>query len=389
MPWRGYKLKILVVSKYFEPFKGGVETVVLEVCRRLVKKGYEVTVIASNHEKAFKTTVEKIEGIKVVRTPTWFRFGNAPISPGVFTAVLKEDYDVLHLHSPNSFSNPLAFLANLFKKKPIIVTYHSDIIPHSIIMKVFKPIYENTFKRIILNSAKVIMPTSPQYVEISDTLPKYRKKIMVVPNGISLKEFKPSKKRKNNTILFLGRLIYYKGLDVLLEAMKKVVEEVPDAVLLIAGSGELEGELKKKAKELGIAKNVKFLGRVSEEEKEKLMKQCTVFVLPSVHKSEAFGVVILEAMAYGAPVITTDVSGTVFAAGDAGIIVKHGDSKQLAEAIVKVLKDKTLRKKMTEKGLKHVKKFDWDEIVKKVEKLLPASNQKKNKLKVTPRILKS
>ncbi len=359
-------MKVLIISKYFHPFKGGVETVVFEHAKRLVKKGFAVTVIAHDHKKSRKTKEEVIEGIKVIRIPTLFNFGNAPISPSVFFQVLKEDYDILHLHSPNSFSNPLAFLANLLKRKPVVITYHSDIIPHSLIMKVFKPIYEKTFKKMIFKKAKTIMPTSPQYVKISDTLKEYEEKIVVIPNGIDLRKFKPGKQREKTTILFVGRLIYYKGLYVLLEAMKRVIREIPEAQLIIAGEGELKEELKKKTSKLELRKHVHFIGRVREEEKKKLMSKCTVFVLPSVHKSEAFGVVLLEAMASGAPVITTDVSGTVFAAGKAGIIVPKKNSEALAKAIIKVLKNKKLREEMSKKSIQHVKEFEWDKIVDEV-----------------------
>ena len=156
---------------------------------------------------------------------------------------------------------------------------------------------------------------------------------------------------------------------MLIKAMKRVVEKEPKAHLSIAGSGELKEELEKLVKKLGLKKNISFLNRISNEEMEKRFNESTVFVLPSVHRSEAFGIVILEAMASGCPVITTDISGTVYAAGKAGIVVKSGSVDELANAILKVLKNKKLQEKMSRAGLEHVKKFQWKNIAELTEKV--------------------
>ena len=365
-------MKILVVSKYFKPYEGGIETVVYENTRYLVKKGHEVTVIASEHKKGLKKE-ETIEGIKVIRVPTWFNLSGAPINPGVFLEVIKRDFDIAHLHAPNPFNNVLASIALVLKRKPWVVTYHSDIIGRKgLLFGSLFWFYKNIIQRyFVLGLAKQVMPTSPQYIKISDTLPFIRKsKITVIPNGVDLSKFKPSKsKRKQNEVFFVGRLIYYKGLEVLLKAMKKVIEEIPEAHLNIAGSGKLREELEKLTKKLKLEKNVSFLGRISNEEMKKRFNESTVFILPSIHKSEAFGIVILEAMASGCPVITTDISGTVYAAGKAGIIVKNKSIEELAKAIIKVLKSKRLQEKMSKQGLEHVKKFQWKNIAEMTEKV--------------------
>ena len=365
-------MKILIISKYFKPYEGGIETVVYENARYLVEKGHEVTVIASEHEKGLKKE-ETIEGIKVVRVPTWFNLSASPINPGVFFEVLRRDFDIVHLHAPNPFNNTLASIALVLKRKPWVVTYHSDIVGRKgLFLGSLFWLYKNLIQKyLVLGLAKQVMPTSPQYVKISDTLhfiPK--RKITIIPNGVDLSKFKMKKtKRKSNEVFYVGRLIYYKGLDVLIKAMKKVVEEIPDAHLSIGGSGELKKELQKLTEELGLKKSVSFLGKVSNKEMEERFNKSTVFVLPSVHKSEAFGIVILEAMASGCPVITTDISGTVYAAGKAGLVVKNKDVDTLAKAIIKVLKSKKLQEKMSKEGLKHVKKFQWKNIANMTEKV--------------------
>ena len=109
-------MKILVVSKYFYPYDGGIETVVLENAKHLVKKGHEVTVIASNHNKKL-AKYDKYEGIKIIRVNTWFNLSAAPINPGVFFEVLKQDFDICNLHAPNPFNNIAAVKALILKRK--------------------------------------------------------------------------------------------------------------------------------------------------------------------------------------------------------------------------------------------------------------------------------
>ena len=363
-------MRVLMVSKYFYPVPGGIETNALFIARGLVKRGHHVTVVAADKGKARE---EKVQGVRVIRVPVRGTPGNTPITPGVFSAVLREDFDVLHLHEPNPFMNFLAVKANFLKRKPIVVTYHSDIVSHSPAIKAFKAVYVHGYQRFLtFKLAKVIMPTSPQYIELSDILPKFKKKCFVVPNGVDLHEFRPKTVRKNKNekrVLFLGRLIYYKGLHVLIKAFERVAREVPNAKLVIAGEGKLESQLREQVKQAGLEKRVEFIAkRLTEAETLREFNKCDVFVLPSIHRTEAFGIVLLEAMACGKPIITTDVSGTKYVAENCGIVVKTGDDRELASAIVKVLKSEALRKQMGRKSLAKVKRFSWDRVAELVEK---------------------
>jgi glycosyltransferase involved in cell wall biosynthesis len=352
-------MKILAVSKYFYPVFGGVESVVYYV-EREIAKSENVTVLASGKGP------EKVEGMKVVRLPA-FHVGPTPISPSVFSKILKQDFDICHLHEPNPFQNFFAYLALRLKRKPYVITYHSDIVPHNISMKLFKSFYLIFQRLFLLRNAQCIMPTSPNYVPISDVLPYFKEKLEVVPNGVDLKKFYPRKAKRKKTVLFAGRLIYYKGLQYLIKAMKTVQKKIPDAELIVVGEGPLREEWKKMADELSI--NVTWLGHIPEKEIHKQYQTCGVFVLPSIFKTEAFGIALLEAMACGAPVITTDISGTVFAVGDAGIVVKPKDEKALANAIMQVLKNERVTQEMSRKSLKQVKKFEWKKIAGMTEKI--------------------
>jgi glycosyltransferase involved in cell wall biosynthesis len=348
-------MKILAISKYFPPRYGGVESVVYYNAKNLIKKGHKVTVIAFDKGPYRR---EKFEGVDVVRIPINFEFGAQPISFGLLTEVWKHDFDICNLHEPNPFANVVAYSMLALRRKPYVVTYHSDILlgggkREGIQFKLLKIAYKVLERLFIFRSAKRIMPTSPQYIEMSDTLPGYRDKLEVVPNGVDLSKYTPSKDWKpNHTILFVGRLIYYKGAQY----------------LIMAGDGEMREELETLAKKLGLEKHVNIIGKFRDDVIAEFQK-CGVSVLPSIHKSEAFGIVILESMACGVPVITTDISGTVYAAGNAGIIVKPKDSKALADAIVRVITNPKLAREMREKGLAHVRNFDWKKITEKTEKI--------------------
>jgi len=357
-------MKVLIVSKYFYPVVGGVESNAFYVARELVKKGVEVTVLASGE----KRSKEEIEGIKVIRLPTWLMVGPAPISPGVFTEVLRQEFDIANLHDPNPSQNFFAYLALRIKRKPFVVTYHSDIVPYSLSIKLMKFLYVHLFQRYFLfKKAKTIMPTSPQYVEISDILHHFRHKCSIVPNGVDLAVFKPKNIRHaGKRILFVGRLIYYKGIQYLIRAMPAILKKVPDAKLIIVGEGPLKGEWKALAKKLGVDDKIEWLGRLSNEEMLEEYQKCDVFVLPSIYKTEAFGIVLLEAMACGKPCVGTNVSGTEFVLEDAGIAVDPEDEEQLSTAIVKVLTNKKLAMEMSRKGLAKVKEFDWKKVGEKV-----------------------
>jgi rhamnosyl/mannosyltransferase len=358
-------MKVLIVSKYFYPVFGGVETNAFYVAKELVKKGNEVTVIASGDSYSR----ERIKGVHVIRVPTWLTIGPTPISPGVFNEILGRDFDIANLHDPNPSQNFFAYLALRLKRKPFVVTYHSDIEPHTLSIKLLKFFYVNLFQRFfLLRKARKIMPTSPQYIDLSDILPKFRHKCEIVPNGVDLSFFKPLKSKKGSRILFVGRLIYYKGLQYLIKALPEILEKVPDAKLAIVGDGPLKAEWTALAKRLKVNDRIEWLGKLSDKDMLKQYQKCDVFVLPSIYKTEAFGIVLLEAMACGKPCVGTNISGTEYVLEDSGIAVDPQDEEQLSTAVVRVLTDRKLAEEMSRKGLKKISGFDWPKIADKVFK---------------------
>jgi len=190
--------------------------------------------------------------------------------------------------------------------------------------------------------------------------------IYIIPNGIDLEEIQKSGSKLINinspSIFFVGVLEKVKGMDTLLKAIPFIKKSIPDIYVYIAGSGPLENKLKSLAKKLDIEENIKFLGFVSEDEKYAYYKSVDVCVFPS--RYEPFGIVLLEAMACGKPVITSNVGGIPFVVedGKTGLLFESENVEDLAEKIVILLKDEKLRRKMGDAGLERVKEFTWNKI---------------------------
>jgi len=359
-------MKILIISKYFYPKRGGIEEVVHKTAKELVKNGIGVTVIASDEvEKK-----EVIDGINVIRVPTKFSLSGSPISPGIFLEIIRNDFDVCDLNEPNPFSTLFAFLALSLKNKPYVISYHSDITRFSF-LRFIKWFYVDVFQRFFLmRGAKKIMPTSPNYINNSDILPYFKEKIVVIPNFVEVKNEKISNvKHKDFRLLFVGRLIYYKGLEYLIRAMPLVAKEIKNVKLIMFGDGQLKEELKKLANELDVEKYIVWCKNLSDEEKIKEYKKCDIFILPSIYKSEAFGVVQLEAMIYGKPLISTNIEGSgvtfVNKNNETGIVIPPKDPEALKDAIVKLWKDKKLRTRYGKNGRKRVEKYFSSEKISK------------------------
>ncbi len=356
-------MKVLQVSKYYYPVLGGIENYVYSLCNALKGK-VDVEVLASNTENRMRKDV--VEGIRVTRLPLLGSFLNAPITSNYLGFLESNGADIIHIHMQNPCAVFLALFSSAIRKKKLVITYHSDIYG--------KPFgfLADFFNELILSRADAILPTSGNYVRTSNVLKKFRDKITVVPIGIDIDSFKTTRKIKSEaeaikkrfslpegkTLLFVGRLIPYKGVEYLMESVPEILKREHDAKLVIIGSGKLENKLKIMSKALGIGSRVVFLGSVKNI--VPYYHACDVFILPSVNRAEAFGMVQLEAMACGKPVISTEVgSGTSFVNrnGESGIVVRPKNSKALSNAILKLLGDGTLRRRMGNNAYRRAKKF--------------------------------
>ena len=343
-------MKILQTPVRFKPYIGGVENYVYELSKQLVRQGHEVKVICAN-ESAPKAQ-DLIEGIEVNRLKYIGKIANTNITPLLAVKLLSEEFDVIHTHLPTPWSADWSAITSFLRRKKLVVTYHNDIVGKGV-SKYIAKFYNMTMLKFILGRAHKIIITQAKYPDYSPHLKKYKDKIVVIPVGVDTKRFRPMKKIKksNNTVGFLSVLDEYhryKGLDYLLKAIAHAKEKIPDIKLMVGGSGALFLEYKKMAKELGIEKNVEFLGFIPDNKLAEFYNKLEVFVLPSTsYEQEGFGIVALEALACGTPVITTDIAGIAkdIKRQNPGIAIKPKDADDMARMIIKLLskKSKTIK----------------------------------------------
>lgn len=346
-------MRILQLGKYYHPVQGGIETHVKTLCEGLAKR-HRVTCAVSS--TSFVGGREKMNGVSVVRfgklVPGWKPIN--PLLPG-FVRKNARKFDVVHVHMPS----PSAELSCLFARpKRLIVTYHADVVG-----KVGGTAYR-WMQRRVLEKADKILVSSKEYRDSSPVLKPFRKKCVVVPLGVDIARFSPKAGKGAPVFLFVGRLVAYKGLPFLLKAMKSVKGE-----LMIAGEGPLRRKLERRARRLGVARRVKFLGGVAQKELPGLYQKAGVVVLPSISRAEAFGIVQVEAMASGRPVISTRLRTGVEVVnqhGKTGLVVPPKNAYALAKAMSRLGSSAALRRRMGAAGGRRAKGFTVGRMVERV-----------------------
>jgi glycosyltransferase involved in cell wall biosynthesis len=342
-------MRVVQLGKYYYPHKGGIETHLRLLCQSL-KGAVDIEAIVFNTGRRTERNSE--EGVPITRCGNLITVASSPVSPSMVWELSKRKYDVLHLHVPN----PLAAAAYLASRKPkhaLVVSHHSDIIRQARLLRLVSPIM-----RRVLARADSILVASPNYLASSAELEGFRSKCRVVPYGLNLQEWAPNADTLRKAahiraqypgpiVLSVGRLVYYKGFDVVIEATQGAA-----STLLIVGDGPLRGDLEAKVRAHGLDGKVVLVGEV-EGSLLPYYLAADVFVLASVARSEAFGIVQLEAMACGLPVVNTALdSGVPFVSRheDSGLTVPPGDARELAAAIGRLLGDSKLRKQYGERG---------------------------------------
>lgn len=369
-------MKILQTPVRFYPFTGGVENYVYYLSRELVNSGNQVKVVCANEPDI--ESKQRVEGIEVERLPYMGKIANTNITTGLPGALSDGDYDIIHTHIPTPWSADWSAFYSNSKKKPLVVTYHNDIIGQGLASLVAR-IYNSVGLNYVLKTAAKIIITQPGYLQSSSHLAKYRDKIEVIPNGVDVEKFQPKQASGNedkSTIFFLSVLDEfhkYKGLEYLLEALKIVKNNVPDVKLIVGGKGVLLDHYQEMAASLGLKDNVEFAGFIPDEEIADYYSQASVFVLPSISSlQEGFGIVALEALACQTPVVTTDIVGVAHDLKQikGGIVIPPRDTHKLADAITQILSDAQMQKEMGQRGRKLVQeKYTWKVVASSMEKV--------------------
>lgn len=327
------KIKILQVNKLYYPDIGGIERTVQHIAEGLKDKT-EMSVLVCQ-PKGHGIT-EEINGVEVQRCGSFGMLFSMPISLSFFWQLRRKSkkQNILQCHAPFPLGD-LACLLSCYRGK-VVLYWHSDVVKQKKLMILYRPIMEKFLRR-----ADAIIVGADGVIKGSSYLKPYQNKCVTIPFAVNQKIEQMGKKymeqvqpnmKKYTRFLFVGRLVYYKGVDVLIEAF----EGVENAELIIVGCGDMEKDLKAYTKEHGMIDRVRFLGKVEEDRLYHEFSECDVFVLPSIAKSEAFGLVQLEAMAYGKPVINTNLpSGVpeISINGITGLTVEPGNKCELRNAM--------------------------------------------------------
>lgn len=344
-------MKIIQASKAYFPHLGGIETIVKQLAEGFAKRpDIESRIVVCND---YNYKISKVcKDVHIEKTATFARIASLPISPAYPYRLLSQSADILQIHEPFLIA-PASYLAfrSLARKrfKRLVVWWHSDIVKQEIVSNLYLPL-----QKAILTEADAIIVASPNHITSSRILLEFKEKCHVIPFGVDLSRFTMTPackqkvdiirdKYKKPIILFFGRLVYYKGAEYLIKAM----ESIPDAHLVVVGKGVLQESLElMAAKGLG---NISFIPYLSEEDLVAMYHACNIFVLPSVENSEAFGIVQLEAMACGKPVISSDLpTGVTYINQDGitGVVVQKRSSQELAKAIKYLLENEKISQEL-------------------------------------------
>ncbi len=369
-------MKVLQLGKFY-PIRGGVEKVMWDLTSGLSARGIDCDMLCAELEK--DEIIHLNEHGRVICVKAWMKKAATMIAPKMVSWLRKhqEEYDIIHVHHPD----PMACLALRLSgyKGRVILHWHSDILKQKTLLKFYAPL-----QRWLIRRADTIIGTTPVYLKESPYLQEVQDKTVAVPIGIKPVTFDEELVRQwkqryagKKLVVSIGRLVPYKGYGYLIDAARYLGS---DYQVLIVGDGPIRENLEKDIQELGVRDIVKLLGYVEDNEMHALLGACDVFVLSSVMKTEAFGIVQIEAMSLGKPVIATKVpeSGVswVNADGESGINVPIKEPKALAEAIRNICTDGNLRHTFSEGARARFNAFFT--IEKMIEKTLKIYNDEKN-----------
>jgi rhamnosyl/mannosyltransferase len=368
-------MRIVQTNKAYAPHIGGMETTVTVLSEGLSRMD-DVSVIAlvCNATRTLKSETRTINGVHVTYLPRWGSIASLPISPSFLTHLASLRGDILHVHEPFPLVDLSMGVYPRIRRhfKRIVVTWQSDVVRQKWALPFYRP-FINHF----LSMTDRILVSSPALLEHSDFLRPYRDRCEVVPLGLNLEWTKDRGKRVARVkeirqahgtplILFVGRLVYYKGLQYLVDAMA----EIPKAKLVMIGSGPLQASLESRVQSQGLSDRVTFLPHMDTEELYSYYEACDVFVLPSTETSEAYGLVQIEAMVCGKPVVSTEIqTGTTFVNqnGKTGLTVPPRDAHALAGAIGALLEDEELRARLGQQAAERaLREFTTERMVNRI-----------------------
>lgn len=339
-------LSIVHLGKFYPPEYGGIESVTQALAEDQARLGHRVQVICFSRLSTPAPAASG--GPEVTRCQTRAVIASQPLSLRYVAAGIRalRRADIVHVHAPNLLASLIAALAP--RRAKVVLHWHADIENKGALGALVRPI-----EKIALARANAVVCTSEPYLQSSRSIRDWRDKAHVVPIGIADGTRPADRSTAEPFILFVGRLVPYKGLSILIRAAAHLHSS---ARIVVVGKGPLRGALQSEAEQLGVADRIEFVGAVDDATLSNLFLRATAFCLPSINRLEAFGVVLLEAMRAGCPTIASDIreSGVSWV-NRAGLSFPIGDAEALAHQMNRVLSDADLR---TELSLKARKRFE-------------------------------
>jgi rhamnosyl/mannosyltransferase len=371
-------MHIVHIYKDYPPILGGIENHVRLLAEAQAARGHQVTVLVTNPAER-RTTITEECGVKVIRAARLGTVVSTPLSLALPRQLSRTRPDLVHLHFPYPVGEVSQWA--LRRGRATVLTYHSDVVRQRSIMR----FYRSVLVRVLAHVDAIVIGSPP--MRQSSYLQAYLAKLRLIPYGIPLSRFREppldcdlSRLRpayggalgqrsagREGLLLFVGRLRYYKGLDTLIRALPRI-----PARLLVVGTGPMEEEWKALAREIGVSDRIAWLGEVPDADLPTIYQLVDLFVLPASHSSEAFGLVQVEAMAAGLPVVCTELgTGTSYVNqhGITGLVVPPRDADALCHAVNQLIEDPDLRMRMGASARDRSLEFDLDIMVDRVLEL--------------------
>ncbi len=344
-----------IYKSYYPETLGGVERCIDNLVKAVVKRGVESSVIVTSSAKGYRQ--RQVDSYPVYYFPAMFSAASCPISLSLWRQFkqLVAHYDIIHYHFPWPFADLLHFAQRI--KKPMLVTYHSDIVKQRLIKPLYQPLMNQFLRR-----AKHIVATSQNYYDTSRVLQRYHDKCHVIPIGIEEQDYPIADEHclaqwrqrfGENFFLFVGVLRYYKGLPFLLQALRG--GNIP---LVIVGAGPQARALQQQAATLQLS-SVYFTGHLAEMDKMALYQLCRAVIIPAHLCSEAFCITLAEGLMTANPLISTEIgTGTSFVNqhNETGLVVPPQDPQALRQAMERLRDDETLYQQFKQQTQKRFKR---------------------------------
>jgi glycosyltransferase involved in cell wall biosynthesis len=339
------RLTVVHAAKFYPPARGGMERMLGDICSG-TSENWDVRVVAASDGGA--TIHEQLGGVDVVRAGAWTAAHSVPLCPSMPRHLWSRRADCIVLHEPNPLAGSSLFLHTPAPR--FVIWHHSDLVRPA-----WAPHTYGHIQRALYRRADCVIVSSPSLAARS-ALVGCARRVAVIPFGVALEHYRRDDAVRRSRVaeirasapgphvLFVGRLVYYKGVEIAIRAMAHC-----PGTLTIVGTGPLEPSLREAAARHGVADRVRFAGSVPEDDLPAYYQACDLFVLPSIAVTEAFGIVQIEAMAAGAPVVSTNLPTGVPWVNQhdvTGLVVPPGDADGLAHAMRALLEDDDRRKRL-------------------------------------------